>query len=68
LSLKQLPLFAAHTTFHLYQRSEEIQRMVRDHVAIFEQLIAGRIDEVRIYSRALSVAEIQADMNRAVGP
>src|SRR5439155_665278 len=29
---------------------------------------AGRIDEVRIYNRALSAAEIQTDMNTAVGP
>ncbi len=28
---------------------------------------AGRIDDVRIYSRALSQAEIQADMNTAIG-
>jgi hypothetical protein len=28
----------------------------------------GRIDEVRIYNRALSQAEIQTDMNTAVGP
>src|SRR2546429_3013041 len=28
---------------------------------------AGRIDEVRIYNRALSAAEIQADMNTPVG-
>src|SRR5438093_11641326 len=28
---------------------------------------AGRIDEVRIYNRALTAAEIQADMNTAVG-
>ena len=29
---------------------------------------SGLIDEVRIYSRALSPTEIQADMNRAVKP
>src|SRR5213079_1596625 len=28
---------------------------------------AGRIDEVRIYNRALTAAEIQADMNTGVG-
>jgi hypothetical protein len=28
----------------------------------------GVIDEVRVYSRALSQAEIQADMNTPVGP
>jgi len=28
---------------------------------------SGRVDEVRIYNRALSVAEIQADMNAPVG-
>src|SRR3989441_755782 len=31
------------------------------------EFFAGRIDEVRIYNRALSAAEIQADMNTAVG-
>src|SRR5258706_11544249 len=31
------------------------------------EFFAGRIDEVRIYSRALSAAEIQTDMNTAVG-
>jgi hypothetical protein len=35
---------------------------------VWGEYFAGRIDEVRIYSRALSVAEIQADMNRAVAP
>ena len=35
---------------------------------VWGEYFAGRIDEVRIYNRALSVAEIQADMNRAVGP
>jgi hypothetical protein len=28
----------------------------------------GTIDEVRLYNRALTQAEIQADMNAAVGP
>src|SRR5690606_8653854 len=32
------------------------------------QYFAGLIDEVRIYNRALSAAEIQADMNTPVGP
>jgi hypothetical protein len=31
--------------------------------SIYGQFFAGRIDEVRIYSRALGVAEIQSDMN-----
>ncbi|HVY07504.1 MAG TPA: LamG-like jellyroll fold domain-containing protein [Burkholderiales bacterium] len=31
------------------------------------EFFAGRIDEVRIYNRALSAAEIQADANTAVG-
>ena len=30
--------------------------------------LAGRIDEVRIYARALSATEIQTDMNTAVAP
>ncbi|MBI3528513.1 MAG: DUF1929 domain-containing protein, partial [Betaproteobacteria bacterium] len=32
-----------------------------------DEFFAGRIDEVRIYNRALSAAEIQTDMNTAVG-
>jgi hypothetical protein len=31
--------------------------------SIWGEFFAGRIDEVRIYNRALSTAEIQADMN-----
>jgi hypothetical protein len=31
--------------------------------SIYGQYFAGRIDEVRVYSRALSAAEIQSDMN-----
>jgi len=31
--------------------------------SIYGQYFAGRIDEVRIYNRALSVAQIQSDMN-----
>jgi chitodextrinase len=31
--------------------------------SIYAQYFAGRIDEARIYNRALSVAEIQSDMN-----
>jgi hypothetical protein len=34
--------------------------------SIYGQYFAGRIDEVRIYNRALSVAEIQSDMNTPV--
>jgi hypothetical protein len=30
------------------------------------EAFAGRIDEVRIYDRALGAGEIQADMNQAV--
>ena len=36
--------------------------------AVWPEWFAGRIDEVRLYSRALSVAEIQGDMTRAVTP
>ena len=32
-----------------------------------DEFFAGRIDEVRVYNRALTQAEIQADMNTAVG-
>jgi chitodextrinase len=34
--------------------------------SIYGQYFAGRIDEVRIYNRALSAAEIQSDMNTAL--
>jgi hypothetical protein len=34
--------------------------------AVWTEFFAGRIDEVRVYNRALSAAEIQADMNAAV--
>jgi glucose/arabinose dehydrogenase/chitodextrinase len=34
---------------------------------IYGQYFAGRIDEVRVYSSALSAAQIQADMNAAIG-
>ena len=33
----------------------------------YGEYFAGLIDEVRIYNRALSAAEIQTDMNTAVG-
>jgi PKD repeat protein len=35
--------------------------------SIFGQFFAGLIDEVRVYNRALSASEIQADMNTPVG-
>jgi hypothetical protein len=35
--------------------------------ALYGQYFAGRIDEVRIYNRALSATEIQTDMNTSVG-
>ncbi len=34
--------------------------------SLYGQYFAGRIDEVRIYNRALSVAEVQSDMNTPV--
>jgi hypothetical protein len=34
--------------------------------AVWGEYFSGRIDEVRIYNRALSAAEIQADMNQPV--
>jgi concanavalin A-like lectin/glucanase superfamily protein/fibronectin type III domain protein len=36
--------------------------------SVWGEYFKGRIDEVRIYDRALSAAEITADMNRAVMP
>ena len=35
--------------------------------ALYGQHFAGRIDEVRIYNKALSASEIQADMNTPIG-
>jgi hypothetical protein len=35
---------------------------------VWGEFFAGRIDEVRLYNRALSVAEIQADMNGPIQP
>jgi hypothetical protein len=35
---------------------------------IFGQYFQGLIDEVRVYNRPLSQAEIQADMNTAIAP
>ncbi len=35
--------------------------------SLYGQHFAGKIDEVRIYDRALSAAEVQADMSTAVG-
>jgi hypothetical protein len=34
--------------------------------AVWPEWFAGRIDEVRVYNRAQTAAEIQADMGRAV--
>jgi hypothetical protein len=35
--------------------------------SIYGQYFQGRIDEVRVYNRALSASEVLADMNTAVG-
>jgi hypothetical protein len=35
--------------------------------SVWNEWFAGLIDEVRVYNRALSAAEIQADMQKAVG-
>jgi hypothetical protein len=35
--------------------------------AIWGEWFSGRIDEVRVYNHGLTAAEVQADMNRAVG-
>jgi DNA-binding GntR family transcriptional regulator len=40
----QLPLFAAHTTFHRYQRAEDIKAMVSDHMTILDRLITGQLE------------------------
>ena len=35
---------------------------------IWPEWFSGRIDEVRVYNRALTAADVQADMARAVVP
>ena len=35
---------------------------------VWSRVLRGRIDEVRVYNRALTAADIQADMARAVVP
>ena len=35
---------------------------------IWGEFFAGRIDEIRLYNRALSVTEINADMNGPIQP
>ncbi len=40
----QLPLLATHWTFQHFQDPGEITNLVVDHLAIFERLIAGRLD------------------------
>ncbi|HYK50479.1 MAG TPA: LamG domain-containing protein, partial [Terriglobales bacterium] len=36
--------------------------------SIYGQYFPGKIDEIRIYNRALSATEIQSDMNTAISP
>jgi hypothetical protein len=36
--------------------------------AIWGEWFAGLIDEVRVYNRALSAAELQSDMNTSITP
>jgi DNA-binding GntR family transcriptional regulator len=38
----QLPLFAAHTSFHRFQRAEDFRFMASDHMTILDHLIAGQ--------------------------
>ncbi len=35
---------------------------------VWAEWFSGRLDEVRVYNRALSAAEVQADLNRAITP
>ncbi len=35
---------------------------------VWKEWFKGRIDEVRVYTRALSGAEIQTDMNQPMSP
>ena len=36
--------------------------------AVWGEFVSGRIDEVRVYNRALAATEIQTDMNTAIAP
>jgi hypothetical protein len=36
--------------------------------SVWGEFFAGRIDEVRLYNRALAAAEIQANMNAPIQP
>lgn len=40
----QLPLLATHWTFQHFQDPGEIGNLVSDHLAVFDQLIAGKLD------------------------
>jgi DNA-binding GntR family transcriptional regulator len=40
----QLPLLATHWTFEHFQDPGEISHLVADHLAVFDQLIDGRLD------------------------
>ena len=57
---RQLPLFAAHTTFHQYQRQEDINAMVSDHMTILDRLITGQIDS--------AAAPLESHIRRSLQP
>jgi DNA-binding GntR family transcriptional regulator len=56
----QLPLFAAHTTFHRYQRAEDIKAMVSDHMTILDRLIAGQLEA--------AAATLESHIKRSLKP
>lgn len=56
----QLPLLATHWTFQRSQSTGEIANLAHDHIGIFDELIAGRLE------RAASLLE--AHLRRSVEP
>jgi DNA-binding GntR family transcriptional regulator len=56
----QLPLFAAHTAFHQYQRIEDIKAMVSDHMTILNRLITGQLEA--------AAATLESHIRRSLQP
>ena len=50
------------------RRADEQQPAPIGGNAVWNEWFAGRIDEVRVYNRALAAADVQADMDRPVTP
>lgn len=63
LYLNGSEVLSATETASLATNAEQL----RIGIGFSNEGFAGRIDEVRVYARALTAAEVAADMNRAVG-